>query len=412
MSRPRRKMFGPLFSTTVVVALLLTASAEVYTGLPTMTDWLLKRSLIRSLQADDTREREAAAASLVKLDSGLAVPHLVEAARNPRADCRALACRYLVEACTEQEVVVPILVAGASDVEETVRYEAARAFARLSGVGTPTLEQYLDASRRAQLTVTPHKGLAPSMRAESIKALRRLVHDQATLTRVAAADALGLFGPDPEAAADLAAATGDKDRDVRFAAARALMKVCGRNDRLAGRTLVALLADPEPIADRRAVLDVILSAGLEVQDQAVAALATLIANVDLTSHGDLVDCLVAFGPRARAALPTLERLCNNEEPAVRAIAAIAAATIGGNANPRIIPILLKTIDDVALTPDIRQSALEKIRELNEAELVKATPILIRQLGSPTAEVRSTAMDMLGTIIGNTPAEMPGPTTAN
>jgi HEAT repeat protein len=155
-----------------------------------------------------------------------------------------------------------------------------------------------------------------------------------------------------------------------------------------------------------------LSAGLEVQDQAVAALATLIANVDLTSHGDMVDCLVACGPRARAALPTLERLSNNEDPTVRAIAAIAAATIGGNANPRIIPILLKTIDDVAVTPDFRQSALEKIRELNEAELVKATPILIRQLGSPTAEVRSSAMDMLGTIIGNTPAEMPGPTTAN
>jgi HEAT repeat protein len=407
MSRPRRKMFGPLFYTTVVVALFLTASVEVYTGLPTVTDWLLKRSLIRSLQADDTSERDAAVASLLKLDAGLAVPHLVEAARNPRADRRALACRYLVEACTENEVVVPILAAAASDVDETVRYEAARAFGRLLHA-----RLLLDASRRAQLTDSPRAGLEPGMRAESIKALRRLLHDQASLTRVAAADSFELFGPDPEAEADLAAATGDKDRDVRFAAARALMKVSGDSDRLAGPTLVALLADPEPIADRRAVLDLVRSAGLEVQDPAVAALASLVADVDLTTHGDVVDCLVAFGPRARAALPTLERLSNNEDPAVRAIAAIAAATIGGNANPRIIPILLKTIDDVAVTPDFRQSALEKIRELNEAELVKATPILIRQLGSPTAEVRSTAMDMLGTIIGNTPAEMPAPTTAN
>ncbi len=402
MSRPRRKMFGPLFYTTVVVALLLTASVEVYTGLPTVTDWLWKRSLIRSLQADDSREREAAVASLVKLDGGLAVPHLVEAARNPRADRRALACRYLVEAGTEHEVVVPILAALASDVDATVRYEAACAFGRLS----------LDASRSAQLTVTTRAGLAPGMRAESIKALRRLVRDQASLTRVAAADALGLFGPDPEAAADLAAAAGDKDRDVRFAAARALMKVSGDRDRLAGPTLVALLADPEPIADRRAVLDLVLSAGLEVQDQAVVALARLLTDVALPVHGDMVDCLVAFGPRAQVALPTLERSLNDEDPAARAIAAIAAATIAGRANPQTIPILLKTIDDVAVTPDFRQAALEKIRELNEAELVKATPILIRQLGSRSAEVRFTAMNMLGTIIGNTPAEMPGPATAN
>jgi HEAT repeat protein len=403
MSRPRRKMFGPMFYTTVVVALLLTAYVEVVTSLPTVTDWLWKRSLIRSLQADDARERDAAVASLVKLDAGLAVPHLVEAARNPRADGRALACRYLVEAGTEHEVVVPILAALATDVEETVRYEAACAFGRLIPPGV---------SRRAQFIGTTHGKMSPSLRAESIKALRQLMHDQANQTRIAAADALGLFGPDPEAAADLASATGDSDRDVRFAAASALLKVGGANDRVAGRTLVALVADPEPIADRRAVLDVILSAGLEVQDQAVAAVATLITDVDLTSHGDLVDCLVAFGPRARAALPTLERLWNNEDPAVRAIAAIAAATIGGNANPRIIPSLLKTIDDVAVTPDFRQAALDKIRELNEAELVKATPILIRQLGSKDLDVRFTAINMLGNIIGNVPAEMPDPTTAN
>ena len=36
MSRPRRKMFGPLFYTTVVVAVLLTALTEVYTGFPTV----------------------------------------------------------------------------------------------------------------------------------------------------------------------------------------------------------------------------------------------------------------------------------------------------------------------------------------------------------------------------------------
>jgi HEAT repeat protein len=254
------------------------------------------------------------------------------------------------------------------------------------------------------------------LRSKSIKALRRLVHDQASVTRIAAADALGLFGPDPEAAADLAAATGDNDRDVRFAAARALLQVMGANDAIARRTLVALVADPEPIADRRAVLNVVLTAGKDVQDQAVAALARLLADVDLANdkgdiHGDVVDCLVACGPRARAALPAFERLLNDEDPANRASAGIAVATIGGNANPRAIPLLLKMIDDLAMSPESRQAALEKIRELNEAEVVKATPILIRQLGYNSAEVRLTAMGMLGSIIENTPALMPGPTAA-
>ena len=80
-------------------------------------------------------------------------------------------------------------------------------------------------------------------------------------------------------------------------------------------------------------------------------------------------------------------------------------------SPRTIPILLKMIDDLAIAPESRQSALEKIRELNEAELVKATPILIRQLGSKSADVRLTAMGMLGSIIENTPALMPAATSA-
>ena len=104
-------------------------------------------------------------------------------------------------------------------------------------------------------------------------------------------------------------------------------------------------------------------------------------------------------------------LLDDEDPAERAVAGIAIATIRGNANPRAIPILLKTIDDLATSPESRQAALEKIRELNDAELVKATPILIRQLGSNTADVRRTAMGMLGSIIENTPALMPGPNAA-
>jgi HEAT repeat protein len=108
-------------------------------------------------------------------------------------------------------------------------------------------------------------------------------------------------------------------------------------------------------------------------------------------------------------LPALERVLDDADPAVRAHAGIAFATIEGKATPRAIPILLKIIDDLAIAPESRQVALEKIRELDVAELVKATPILIRQLGSNAAQVRLTAVEMLGSIMEQTPAVFPAQT---
>ena len=117
------------------------------------------------------------------------------------------------------------------------------------------------------------------------------------------------------------------------------------------------------------------------------------------------------GLAARAALPALERVLYDPDPAC-ARAGIALANIEGNANQRTISILLKMIDDLAISPESRGAALDKIRELNNAELVKATPILIRQLGSKSPDVRQTAIGMLHSIIETTPAEMPAPSPAS
>jgi HEAT repeat protein len=145
-----------------------------------------------------------------------------------------------------------------------------------------------------------------------------------------------------------------------------------------------------------------------VQNQAAAALAGLLDDADTSIDGDVIDCLVTVGPRARAALPALERLMDDEDSAHRASAGIAFATIGGKSMPRAIPILLAILDDLSLAPEWRQSALGKIRELDEAKLVKATPILLRQLASKNQDVRLAAMEMLGGIICDTPVELPAP----
>jgi HEAT repeat protein len=252
-------------------------------------------------------------------------------------------------------------------------------------------------------------GLPAASRVANLNALRLLLKDRSSAVRASAADALGEFGPDPGSATDLAAATGDKDRAVRFAAARALLRVKGTGDRTATRTLVALVADPEPVPDRRVVLDVLKVTSEEVQDHAVAALAGLLTDGDLSVRPEVIECLPAAGPRARAALPALEGLLHDEDPVLRGTAGLAIATIEGNQSARAVAVLLEMVADATLPQDRRQSALSALFGFeNTAALAKATPPLIRQLGDENAAIRFSALGLLSSIIGNVRAEMPGP----
>ena len=97
---------------------------------------------------------------------------------------------------------------------------------------------------------------------------------------------------------------------------------------------------------------------------------------------------------------------NDKDPDQRNMAGVAITKIEGKTSARTLPILLGLIADVAAMRDQRQSLIEMIRKSNAPDLVKVTPILIRQLGSKNPQVRVDAMEMLGTIIGDTPAEMP------
>jgi HEAT repeat protein len=394
MPQPRRRIFGPLTYSTAAISILLFTLVQLVQldfKLPKQVgEWLRQRALVAALRADNSGEREAAAAALVRSGSTSALPSLLEASHDSRSELRMLACRYLVKISTEPEAVVPSLLAAASDIDPSVRLEAALALSRIEPAAAP------------QVSVLPAGGTASGFRSEIITALRRLLKDEASAT----ADALGRLGPDEPSAADLVTATRDQERNVRFAAARALLMVSGPNDPSAGQTLVALVGDPDPIADRRAVLDVVMSANGAVQDQAATVLAGLLSDADTSIDADVIDCLVPLGLRARVALPALGRLLDDDDPAHRALAGIAFATIGGKSAPRAIPALLRILDDPSLALEWRQSALGKIRELDEAELVKATPILIRQLASKNQDVRLAAMEMLGQAVCDTPAELP------
>jgi HEAT repeat protein len=405
MPTRRRRMFGPLFYSTLVIALLATSYVELEMNESSLRGYLREwssrqqeQALLAELRSEDSIVRERTLAALMRRHSEAVVPYLVEAARDPRREVRALASRHLTETGADVEVIVPLLVAAANDADDTIRLQAALAFDRI--------RWHAQFQAGGPITGSSDKGTPTRSRVEGIKALRLLLKDKVTPTRIAAADALGQFDADPGVAADLVAAAGDPDRRLQLAAARALLKINGPGDPTAGRVLVSLIGSRDPISDRMMALEVVGSATAQVQGQAIASLASLLTEADLAIRQDVIDCLIVAGPLARSALPGLEQLLNDKDPDQRNTAGVAITKIEGKTSARTLPILLELIADVAATRDKRQLIIEMIRESNAPDLVKVTPILIRQLGSKNPLVRVDAMEMLGTIIGDTPAEMP------
>jgi HEAT repeat protein len=400
MSRPRRRVFGPLFYSSLIITVLVGGYSVVLRLGSMLSEWHEVRSLGQMLRAADPRTREMAATLLERQGAEISTPLLLDLARDARGEVRALACRSLVMGSTDASIVVPVLAAAASDDQEEVRREAAHSLGRVgwlaamgsrSSAGAPGL-------------------LVAALRAESVRALRRLLKDRSSAVRTAAAEALAELGPDPEAAADLIAATDDLDRAVRFAASVALLKVNGRTDGAATRALVALVADPDGVPDRPAIFEVLKRASVDVQNQAVDALVALLAHGDPSVFADVITCVSAAGPRARAALPALEGLFDGDDPGLRSSAGLAIVAIEGQESPRSIATLIRMIADPTLPQDGRESAIPLLRGVNSAALARATPDLIRQLGDGNAEVRQHAVSLLSMIIDDTRALIPVPTS--
>jgi HEAT repeat protein len=447
MSQPRRRLFGPLFYSTLVVAVLVGIYAAILNA-PDVFGHVARiinerrevAALAEGLWGADPAARERAAQGLVAKGPEVSMPILREAARDPRGEVRAVAYRFMAQGGGDPSQSFPALIAAAGDGDELVRLETAHAMGRLAG--------FLSIRKGFRSSPGAPRGLTAAQRDDAIRVLRRLLKDPSGGVRAAAAGALGEFGPDPDpsASVDLAAVAGDDDRAVRLAAARSLLKVSGPGDRTAARTLIAMLADPGPVPDRPEILQVIRGMNDAVQDQAVGALVGLLSRGDPAIIPDVLACLPMAGPRAKAALPALEAMLDHAEPALRAGAGMAIVAIEGDedvrswmnltpagmgmpmggagmgtmrgiagmmppasgtqANPRVVAVLLRILGDAKVPREMRESAFGIAQEVAPAALAKATPDLVRQLADPDPIVRRTALDLLSSIIDAVPAELP------
>ena len=246
---------------------------------------------------------------------------------------------------------------------------------------------------KAQMVQDQHDARAAEAGAQATAILCRLLKDPQGEVRIAAAEAIGEGGPEPPPA-ELIAAADDKDREVRLAVAKSLLRRNGPEDGTAARLLCSLIADPAPIADRFQILRMVQGTSKETQDRAIQALAGLLSHVDAAVLPDVIACLGESGQCARVALPVLEKLLDDPEPSTRASATMAILTINEKPTPRVLAVLVEMLADKNMPQDWRMDAFGRIKEANPDALARATPALIRQLGDKSPDVRRAAIELL------------------
>jgi HEAT repeat protein len=421
MSRPRKAMVWPL----LYAALLAWGLVKLYSGVefvtPRVKSWLEQRRIVAWMRSPDVQTRRQVVLSLEHQNLGFAKPFLLEAVNDPSFEVSIAACHLLVNQRADPRRLIPVLSAAAGDDDTELRVETAGILGRILALLAGEIRSSADtqASPAAQL------------RSESVTILYRLFKDRVPEVRAAAADSLGEGGLDSSVAAELIAAAGDPDRSVRLGVARALLRINGPGDRTAAGILTGLVTDREPIGDRSLALKALLQASEETQNQALLAMVELLFRADPLIQPDVLDCLAEAGPHALVALPALKKLLDDPEPGTRAaaarallqieanwnhpeagIAGMAASAIASNPgsevskNPRLIAVMLEIIADKTLAEKWRMDILGRIKETVPTALPKATEGLIRQLGDGNSNVRRAALDLLSSIIEDTPAQMP------
>jgi HEAT repeat protein len=197
------------------------------------------------------------------------------------------------------------------------------------------------------------------------------LRDEDALARGEAADALGRLGTEAVSATEaLAGALRDEEPAVRLRAARALWRIGGTTSELAPPALLALVSRAEvtrPGVRLDAAVE-IRKIGGETEAKAISSLAPLTAHEAPAFRREAIECLERFGPRARVAVPALERALGDDDRVVRCLAALALSEIEGWRKGRARTLLTGMVDDPALSTEMRK----RVRWVVDSDLVNGS----------------------------------------
>jgi HEAT repeat protein len=182
MSQPRRKLFGPLFYSTLLAAVLVSIFAGVQLGKPRVEKWLRRHRLAATMH--DPKSRLAAIPDLSWEDDEFALPLLAEAAHDQDEEVRISACDCLVNRRVEPRLVMDLLADAAGSVSEEVRLKTAWLLCRVSF--NSVQGNAINKGSQAEDATTTRK--------EIFALLRRLLDDRSIKVRAVAVAALGEYG--------------------------------------------------------------------------------------------------------------------------------------------------------------------------------------------------------------------------
>lgn len=307
-TKRKRVLFGPLLYGTLVLACLILMGLGLWSLWPAWRQSMEMRKYASELRGSSPLFARRAAEKLAKAGP-MAVPWLADAAKDPDARVRSLAFSTLGNTLPLSKAAIKTLVAGLGDEDARARCEAA--------------------------------------------------------------DALGQFGPEVVTAADaLAEALGDRDPGVRLRAARALWRIGGKASELSSPVLLSLLAQAAVASPpvRLDATDVIGKIGGETEARALSSLISLTDDHAAAVRREAMECLARFGPRARVAIPALERALGDDDRVVRCLAALSLSEIEGWEKGRARTLLKRMVDDPALPPGMGK----QLRWVTDANLVNGS----------------------------------------
>jgi HEAT repeat protein len=157
---------------------------------------------------------------------------------------------------------------------------------------------------------------------------------------------------------------------------------------------------------RIAAVGVLHRMGDEAVARSIAALIPLVDARGASVRREAIECLATLGPRARDAVPALERALADEDRLVRCLAALALSDIEGWGKGRARSMLSREAESPALSAAMRQ----QVRWVLGANLVAGSEISqpVHILRSLVADLRrAEAVARLNTTLPAEPGA-PGP----
>jgi HEAT repeat protein len=320
------------------------------------------------------------------------VPHLVAALKSKDAAARRKAANALGLAGADARAAVPALVEALKDHDPQVRGTAARALSAIGPAAVPALLKVAESSpdRPARSLAYLALGEVRPIETEASRALVAALKDPDKEVRAAAAFAL--VGLGAEAVPPLRQALKARDPS----AALALGRIAPPAVNAAVPDLIAAMSDDDKelrVAAHHAVV--------KVGAPAVPALAAGLARADLRDWYSISVALGKIGPAARpAAVPALTAGLTHEDRGVRILAANALAKIDPD-NPAIKPVLVEVVPALVEVLQQRDGALRAWAALSLGRIGPNAraggPALAAALTDSDAAVRAAAADALGRI---------------